>query len=218
MTGGQLLKVLRKRQDLRGTAIVIFTSYGTIDSAVDAVKAGADDYLQKPLPLQMIERKLSEVIAKRRAAAGWEQAQVRLFLCHASQDKPTVRKLHARLKRDGYLAWLDEEQLLGGQDWDLEIRKAVRKSDVVVVCLSQTSMGKAGYIQKEIQQALDAADEQPEGTIFIVPLKLDACDVPERLKRWQWIDMQRRDGYQQLLRSLQRRAFEVQRSGPRPSS
>jgi DNA-binding response OmpR family regulator len=218
MTGGQLLKILRKREDLARMAIVIFTAYGTVESAVDAVKAGADDYLQKDHALPTIEQKLSEVVAKRRAAAGWEHSKIRIFLCHASQDKPTVRRLHARLKRDGYLPWLDEEQLLGGQDWDLEIRRAVGKSDVVIVCLSKTSVGKAGYLQKEIKHALDVADEQPQDAIFIVPLKLSACDVPERLRRWQWIDMQQRDGYQQLLRSLRRRAAEIQRNGSETSN
>ncbi|MGE5376772.1 MAG: TIR domain-containing protein [Bacteroidota bacterium] len=38
-------------------------------------------------------------------------------------------------------AWLDKEKLLPGADWDLEIRKAVRACDVVVVCLPKDSTG-----------------------------------------------------------------------------
>ena len=48
------------------------------------------------------------------------------------------------------------------------------------------ALWKSQYIQKEIKFALDVADEQPEGTIFLIPTKLEECDVPERLSQWQW--------------------------------
>jgi formylglycine-generating enzyme required for sulfatase activity len=127
---------------------------------------------------------------------------LRVFLCHASSDKPAVRELYQRLCTDGIDAWLDEENLLPGQDWQYEIPKAVRQSDVVLVCLSRGSINKAGYIQKEIKFALDAADEQPQGTIFLIPLKLEECDVPERLSRWQWVNLYSSNGYERLMRAL----------------
>ncbi|MCP4658931.1 MAG: TIR domain-containing protein, partial [bacterium] len=46
---------------------------------------------------------------------------LRVFLCHATEDKPAVRALYQRLKNAGVSAWLDEEDLLPGQDWRLEI-------------------------------------------------------------------------------------------------
>ena len=66
-----------------------------------------------------------------------------------------------------------------GQDWDLEIQKAVHKSDTVVVCLSNSSITKEGYIQKEIRFALDVADEKPEGTIFLIPARLVSQQVKD---------------------------------------
>lgn len=41
-----------------------------------------------------------------------------------------LRALYVRLKREGVDAWLDKEKLLPGQDWELEIRKGGRESDV----------------------------------------------------------------------------------------
>src|SRR6185369_5525939 len=114
---------------------------------------------------------------------------LRVFLCHSSGDKPAVRKLYERLSSSGVSPWMDEENLLPGQDWDLEISKAVRNSDVVVVCLSRGSTTKAGYVQREIKVALDIADEQPEGTIFLIPLRLEQCSVPVRLQRLHWVDI-----------------------------
>jgi len=59
---------------------------------------------------------------------------LKVFLCHASGDKPAVRELYCKLAAEGWIdPWLDEEKLFPGQgfdklnlpDWELEIRKAV---------------------------------------------------------------------------------------------
>jgi formylglycine-generating enzyme required for sulfatase activity len=132
--------------------------------------------------------------------------QLKVFLCHASGDKPAVRELYRRLRAAGFDPWLDEEKLLPGEDWQLEIPQAVRSSDAVVICLSRRAVTKAGYVQKEIRYALDVADEQPEGAIFLIPLRLEECEVPQRLRRWQWVDFFQEQGYERLLRALRVRA------------
>ncbi len=114
---------------------------------------------------------------------------LKVFLCHASADKPAVRDLYKRLTADGVDAWLDAENLFAGQNWQVEIPKAIRESDVVIVCLSEKSINKEGYVQKEIKFALDVADEKPEGTIFIVPARLEECIVPDRLSMYHWVDL-----------------------------
>jgi hypothetical protein len=130
-------------------------------------------------------------------------AQLRAFLCHSSSDKGAVRQLYSRLRADGVRPWLDEEDILPGQDWDREIRKAIRASDVVLVCLSRSAISKVGYIQKEIKDVLDVAEEQPEGTIFLIPVRLEPCEVPDRIKRWQWVDLfQEKASYERLIRAL----------------
>ena len=131
---------------------------------------------------------------------------LRVFLCHASQDKPAVRKLHRYLKQRGVQPWLDELDLLPGENWEVEIPNAIFSSDVILVCLSKNSVDKEGYVQKEISFALDKALEKSEGTIFIVPVKLELCDVPKRLSRFQWVDLFRPDGYKRLMLGLQKRA------------
>ncbi len=131
---------------------------------------------------------------------------LKVFLCHASDDKPTVHKLYSRLLNDGIDAWLDTEKLLPGQNWKVEIPKAVKNSDVVIVCLSNQSINKEGFIQKEIKIALDTADEKPESAIFIIPARLENCNVPERITQYQWVDLFSDDGYKRLMKALQLRA------------
>lgn len=139
----------------------------------------------------------------------WRRKQyhdgLHIFLCHSSHDKPLVRKLYQQLKSDGFDPWLDEEDLLAGQEWKQVITKAVRRADVVIACLSRGSVNKAGYVQKEIKEALDVADEQPEGTIFLIPLKLEECEVPDRLSKWQWVNYFDDNGYKRLVDALHSR-------------
>ena len=89
-----------------------------------------------------------------------------------------------------------------GQQWQMEIPKAVHDADIVLICLSRQSVAKSGYVQKEIKFALDAADEKPEGTIFLIPAKLSECDIPQRLSAWQWVNLSEQSGYDKLLNAL----------------
>jgi hypothetical protein len=128
------------------------------------------------------------------------------FLCYSSDDRPFVEKIYSRLMKDKIYAWFDKKNLLPGQSWQLEIPKAVRNSDVVIVFLSPQSVSKEGFVQKEIKIALDAADEKPNGTIFIIPARLEVCDVPERMSKFHWVDLFESDGYDSLLNALRTRA------------
>jgi len=143
-----------------------------------------------------------------------EPRKLRVFLCHASQDKPVVRELYKRFLAEGWVdPWLDEERLLPGQDWDFEIEKAVEAADAVIVCLSSNSVSKEGYIQRELRFVLDIALEKPEGTIFVVPLRLDDCELPRRLRAWHYVDYfpvdQQNSAYERLLQSLEVRFDQI---------
>lgn len=137
-----------------------------------------------------------------------EKRQLKVFLCHAHADRNTVHELYACLIQDGVDAWLDKEKLLPGQDWELEIRKAVREADVVIVCISK-QFNQAGFRQKEVRLVLDTALEQPEGEIFIVPARLEECDALESLRKWHWVNLFEDDGYEMLMRALRARADKI---------
>jgi hypothetical protein len=136
----------------------------------------------------------------------YSAAPLRVFLCHSSDDKQTIRKLRRRLQDDGFRPWLDEVDIKPGDDWDTAIRHAVRASHIVAVCVSTSSVGKSGYLQKEIRFALDIADEKPDGAVFIIPVRLEACDIPERLSRWQYVNLFESDGYERLSTALRAQA------------
>jgi hypothetical protein len=112
-----------------------------------------------------------------------------VFLCHSSGDKERVRQLYHQLTADGVRCWFDEEDLLPGQDWESEISKAIRRSRFVLACISNSSISKSGFVQKELRLALDVAGEQPDGSTFLIPVRLEQCEIPDRLKRWQAADL-----------------------------
>ncbi len=133
--------------------------------------------------------------------------KLRVFLCHASQDKPVVRELYQRLLAEEWIdPWLDEEKLLPGQDWNLEIEKAVEVTDAVAVFVSGTSVTKEGYVQKELRQVLDIALQKPYGAIFVIPVRLDSCELPRQLRDRQALDYfpedKRATAYDRLKASL----------------
>lgn len=135
-----------------------------------------------------------------------------VFLCHASADKNAVELLYERLSANRIKPWLDKKDLLPGKEWEAEIQKALRAADVVLVCLSNHAVTKTGFVQKEIRYALDIADQQPEGAIFLIPVKMEECEVPDRLRRWQWVALYERGGFSKLLSSLKARARVLGRS------
>jgi hypothetical protein len=137
-----------------------------------------------------------------------ENRKLKVFLCHSKDDKSKVFELYSRLIGDNFDAWLDKVKLLPGQTWELEIRKAVREADVVVVCLSK-QFHQAGYKQKEVRLALDTAMEKPEGEIYIIPARLEECDTLESLRQWHWVDLFEDTGYESLKASLMFRAKSV---------
>jgi TIR domain len=124
-----------------------------------------------------------------RAILGSSSRQLQVFLSYASSDRKIIQDLAERLRQDGFSPWLDIERLLPGQEWAAQIEEAIRTTNVVIICISQRSITKSGFVQKEIKFALDVAEEQPDGAIFIVPLRIDDCDVPRKLKRLQWVDL-----------------------------
>lgn len=113
-------------------------------------------------------------------------ANRRVFLCHASEDKAQVRSAYELLQQAGLDPWLDEKDLLPGQDWESEIPRALKSSAAVLVFLSKTSVSKRGYVQREFRLAFDALQEIPQGQVFVIPVKLDDCEVPELFRRLHW--------------------------------
>lgn len=111
------------------------------------------------------------------------------FLCYAKENSTLVREFRERLKAETWIdPWFDEEDILPGQMWEESVIRAVQNSHAVIIFLSSIAVRTEGFFHKELKLALDAAAEKPDGTIFIIPIRLDNCDVPGRLRPYQYVD------------------------------
>lgn len=125
-----------------------------------------------------------------------------IFLCHANEDKEKVVEVYSWLKEMGYTPWLDKIDLLPGQIWEQVIPKVIRQSSYIFIFFSETSVSKRGYVQKEFSLALDVLDTIPENQLFIIPIRLDDCDIPEKFKKLQYCDLFEIDGQEKILKAL----------------
>lgn len=186
---GRFSKIIVKEEYIRETLMFLWPGE-KFDELIEILYG--EEMTAKPIGFESISKQVTpkskgpDNITKSMPAV---DRKLRVFLCHSSQDKPIVRDLYQRLNAEGWIdPWLDEEKLLPGQDWDLEIERAVEAADAVLVCLSAHSVTKEGYVQRELRFVLDVALEKPEGTVFIVPLRLDDCQPPRRLRTLQYLD------------------------------
>lgn len=144
-----------------------------------------------------------------------------VFLAHASENKNDVRQLKNSLSSEGITTWFDEDDLPGGVKWREEIPEAIKTSAIFIACISKEAVGKTGYIQKELRHALITYSERPPGEIYLIPLKLDDCDIPALqipelgidLRDFQYIDLKKNGGFEKLIKTI-KTAFEKKKKEP----
>jgi hypothetical protein len=126
-----------------------------------------------------------------------------IFLSYAREDADKVEALYTRLSNAGFKPWMDKKDILPGEKWKSSIRKAMRGSDFFLVCLSANSIDKRGWIQREIKQALDTWEGMLDSDIYLIPVRLEDCELPESLQDFQWVDLFEADGWSRLERAIQ---------------
>lgn len=105
---------------------------------------------------------------------------LKVFLNHASEDRALVMPYVEKLRALGHEPWIDRT-LLPGQDWNEEIQRAFRSSDVVLIFMTPRSVRKRGYVQREIHDAMERLKFLLPGDIGVIPLMLEECDVPNHI-------------------------------------
>jgi len=127
----------------------------------------------------------------------------RIFLCYALEDRAKVELLHQDLVQAGFTPWMDVKDLLPGQTWKRAIAKAIRAADCFLACLSNTAVNKRSYLQRELKQALDLWQEKLADDIYLIPVRLENCEIPDSLADFTWVDLFEADGFTRLVNALQ---------------
>jgi hypothetical protein len=129
-------------------------------------------------------------------------ADDQIFISYAKEDREEALLLYERLVNEGFNPWIDKENLIPGQDWRSAIKKAIQASRLFVLCLSPRAVSKKGFIQREIQEALDQYYEYPKEVIYIIPVLFESCQVPNHLSHLHWADLSGEKGFDSLIHSL----------------
>jgi hypothetical protein len=130
------------------------------------------------------------------------EASPRIFISYAREDALAVEELSGKLKAEGFNTWVDRRDLLPGQAWGYAIEKAIEESDFFLVCLSRHSIGKRGLMQSEIRAAIQLTQSMLPGEIYLIPVRLELCEIPDPLKSFHAVDLFKSDGWTRLLQAL----------------
>jgi len=199
------LKLAQETMNLNVPKIIL-TRFDKYEYAVESLRPGKEgtvaiDFVVKQDGLEKLLDAVERTLTK-----------ARVFLCYANPDKEKILSLYNALIGVGFAPWMDKKQLQGGERWEGAIRRTIRTSDFFVVCLSNKSVNRRGFMQREIRFALDVWDEKLEDDIYMIPARLEDCVIThEKLRELQWVDLFKPDGFGRLVQAIRtgtRRRFQ----------
>jgi len=118
-----------------------------------------------------------------------------IFISYAREDSERADKIFSLLNKPGQPVFYDKESIIPGTDWRMETEEKLNKCSLIIILCSKNSINKEGFVQKEIRMALDRAEFMPDGRIFIIPIRFDGIDVPTKLAKYHWIEINRESDY-----------------------
>ena len=130
-----------------------------------------------------------------------------MFISYAREDSQAANRLYENLLSiPGVIPWLDSKKLLPGVRWKMEVMQALQTCDMFALLLSNNSVSKTGFVQREISEALEKLRTIPPDRIFVIPARLEECHPkhPELLDL-QWVDLfpDWDSGYELIAKAIQ---------------
>lgn len=106
--GMEVLKALRR--DRPKTTVIIFTGFSSVDTAREALKNGAFDYIPKPFTPDELRSVIANAIEARRDAAGAKMLDLMAIVSHELKSPLAAVQTTATTLQRGYFGKLEPEQ------------------------------------------------------------------------------------------------------------
>lgn len=132
-----------------------------------------------------------------------EREGMRVFLIYAREDVDAARKLEQVLRESGFNPWLDVDQIMPGQVWQKAVLRALEESAVALFLISKHTE-KKGFVQKELEVALQVLQEREKDISPVIPVRLDNTQVPEQLSHVHWVSLSEEGGIEKLVAGLKK--------------
>jgi hypothetical protein len=121
--------------------------------------------------------------------AGKNEFSPMIFVSYAREDGELVDVICEKLISYGFRIWRDKEQLLPGMRWAAVIEKEMEEADFLLLCLSKNSVKRKRFQHWEIKKAASEALKMPSDSIYVIPVRLDECDIPHEFRDIHYFDL-----------------------------
>lgn len=196
--------------DKKKLAVSVPSTLQNVFSQVQAEANQAEQYREdtQTLPLQR-ERALQDENVREavKKLSNREGRPLRVFIAHTAENKSDAKYLYDYLHKLDLAPWLDSEKIKG-RNWNKEILKALDEADILLLCLSKKSVIR-GELSPALKSNLSHVLKGPKGSVAIIPVRLNNCDVPEALKEYLIVDLFAENGIETLLTGLNTRAQQI---------
>lgn len=101
-----------------------------------------------------------------------------IFLCHSSEDKPLVKMIAEKLKKESIKVWIDEAEILPGDSIITKIKEGIDKTRFFLAFISENSI-KSNWVKYELENALTGEINRKT---LVIPAILGECKIPSLLE------------------------------------
>ncbi len=99
-----------------------------------------------------------------------------VFISYSHADKSFADQLHDQLQGRGIRCWIDDHQILPGDNIYREVDKGIRVYDKVLLCASKNSLGSP-WVNREVETSIEREmklyKDRGQEVLSIIPLNLD---------------------------------------------
>jgi formylglycine-generating enzyme required for sulfatase activity len=113
---------------------------------------------------------------------------MKVFVSYAWEDRPVAQAIELALRAQGHDVFFDRDALPAGEEYNIRIRRAIERSDLMVFLVSPQALDAGSYTLTELDIA-DKTWRHPSGRLLPVMLQpMRSAQLPPLLKAVTWLE------------------------------